>query len=80
MRRFDALNEVRGVLDRIRAYVTDHDTFGDLEELNRKYVPTTLQDEVAWLATMAERLLDADPGDDSDDAVDVPVPPPPAGQ
>ena len=78
MRRSAALDEVRGVLERIRAYVVEHDTFDDLDELNAKYVPTALQDEVQWLSTMAERLLDARPDDDSDDAVDAPAPPPPS--
>jgi hypothetical protein len=78
VQRLAALDEVRSVLERIRNYVVEHDTFNDLGALNAKYVPAALQDEVQWLSDMAERLLDADPGDDGPDAVDVPPAPAPS--
>lgn len=77
MMRTTALDTVRGVLDRIRGYVTEHDTFDDLADLNAKYVPEALQDEITWLADMAEHLLAANPDEaDHDDA--IPAPPPPS--
>lgn len=76
MMRSAALDAVRSVLDKIRVYVEDHDTFDDIAELNEKYVPTALQDEVTWLADMAERLLAANPNDpDHNGAIEAPAPP-----
>lgn len=76
MQRSTALDNVRSVLDRIRSYVDEHDTLSDISELNAKYVPEQLQDEITWLSDMAERLLNANPDDpDHDDAIPAPAPP-----
>ncbi len=61
MQRSAALDAVRSVLDKIRGYVEEHGTFNDSAELNAKYVPAALQDEITWVAERAERLLGADP-------------------
>jgi hypothetical protein len=75
--RSDALGAVQSVLEKIRAYVQEHDTFDDIAELNRKYVPNALQDEITWLSEMAERLLHANPDEpDHDNAVAAPERPP----
>lgn len=72
MYRTEALDKFRAVLDKIKGYVEEHDTIGDLTELNDKYVPAELRDDIAWAIEMGARLLDADPTDESAHAVEVP--------
>lgn len=77
--RAHALEVVSGVLGQFSKYIEDHDTLNDFEELNAKYVPTDLQDNVTWAIDMLGRLLNADPHEpDHPNAVNVPPQPPAA--